>query len=43
MLPEDAALSLLAQHGNLVKRPFALGALDGVVGFRVEEWERLVG
>ncbi len=42
-LTEDAALALLAQHGNLVKRPFALGKSDGVVGFRVEEWEALVG
>lgn len=36
------ALELLAKNGNLVKRPFALGAKAGVVGFRPEEWERLI-
>ena len=41
-LSEEDALALLAKHGNLVKRPFALGSATGVVGFRVEEWERLI-
>jgi len=39
----DEAISLLAAHGNLVKRPFALGEDRGAVGFNVEEWTRLFG
>lgn len=39
----DEALTLLSENGNLVKRPFALSKERGVVGFKVEEWERLVG
>ena len=39
----DEALALLSAHGNLVKRPFALGEKSGVVGFRLPEWEVLVG
>src|ERR1700760_3430447 len=41
-LGEDEALALLASNGNLVKRPFALSGKGGVVGFRKEEWERLL-
>jgi arsenate reductase len=37
----NEALALLAQHGNLVKRPFALGADHGTTGFKPEEWTRL--
>ena len=36
----EEALALLAGNGNLVKRPFALTAKAGVVGFKPEEWER---
>ena len=36
------ALALLAGNGNLVKRPFALAAKAGVVGFKPQEWERFV-
>ncbi len=36
----DEALALLAGNGNIVKRPFALAAKSGVVGFKPEEWER---
>ena len=39
----DEALALLAANGNLVKRPFALAEDRGAVGFKTEEWERLVG
>jgi arsenate reductase len=42
-LPElsvDEALELLAGHGNLVKRPFAISPAAAAVGFRAEEWER---
>ena len=38
----DEALALLATNGNLVKRPFALGNNRGAVGFKPEEWERLI-
>ena len=44
-LPEltvDEALNLLASNGNLVKRPFALTKGAGAVGFREEEWDRLI-
>jgi arsenate reductase len=41
-LSEDEALALLASNGNLVKRPFALTKKAGVVGFREEEWEKLI-
>ena len=41
-LSVDEALVLLAGNGNLVKRPFALTASAGVIGFKPEEWERLV-
>ena len=41
-LAVEEALQLLASNGNLVKRPFALTAKSGVVGFREEEWEQLV-
>ncbi len=40
-MSEDEALTLLSKNGNLVKRPFALGAKHGVVGFKLDEWERL--
>ena len=42
-LSADEALALLAGNGNLVKRPFALGAKSGLVGFKLEEWERFLG
>ena len=37
----DEALALLAKNGNLVKRPFALTAKNGAVGFNKAEWARL--
>lgn len=42
-LAVDEALALLSQHGNLVKRPFALGKDRGPVGFREPEWRALLG
>ena len=39
-LSVDEALALLAANGNLVKRPFALSAKSGVVGFKPEDWEQ---
>jgi arsenate reductase-like glutaredoxin family protein len=37
----DEALALLAKNGNLVKRPFALTAISGAVGFNEADWARL--
>ncbi len=42
-LSVDEALALLSTHGNLVKRPFAIGEQSGVVGFRLPEWVALFG
>lgn len=42
-LSAGEALTLLSRHGNLVKRPFALGKGGGVVGFRLPEWEAWIG
>ena len=39
----DAALDLLAQNGNLVKRPFLLTADGGTVGFDEDVWRGLLG
>ena len=41
-LTEDEALALLAANGNLVKRPFALTGASGAVGFKEEEWTRML-
>jgi arsenate reductase len=38
-LNEDEALSLLAKHGKLVKRPFVLLKDRGLLGFKEEEWK----
>ncbi len=38
-LSEEKALDLLAQNGNLVKRPFWLAGNTGAVGFRIKEWK----
>lgn len=40
-MSEAEALDLLSRHGNLVKRPFALGPKGGAVGFKPEQWESL--
>jgi len=37
-LEAGAALALLAKNGNLVKRPFLLGAGVGLTGFDEKEW-----
>jgi len=41
-LEEASALALLAEHGKLVKRPFLLTEKGGTVGFKPEEWDRLL-
>jgi arsenate reductase len=37
-MSEDETIALLAGHGNLIKRPFALTSHIGRVGFKEEEW-----
>jgi arsenate reductase len=39
----DAALTLLASRGNLVKRPFALGPGVALVGFDEAAWAAALG
>ena len=41
-LSEDEALELLANNGNLVKRPFLLVGDAGAVGFDETEWQNLL-
>ncbi|MGB0416169.1 MAG: arsenate reductase family protein [Coraliomargarita sp.] len=38
-MSQSQALELLASRGNLVKRPFVLGAGFGLVGFKQDVWE----
>ncbi len=38
-MSESESLALLAKHGKLVKRPFALRGSNGVVGFKEPEWK----
>ena len=38
-LSETEVFELLTTYGNLVKRPFLLGAEFGAVGFKEAEWE----
>ncbi len=40
-MTEQEALSLLHQHGKLIKRPFLIqGAQSGLVGFKEDEWQK---
>ncbi|CAN5433066.1 arsenate reductase family protein [soil metagenome] len=41
-LSESEALKLLSQNGKLVKRPFLLTADSGAVGFKADEWTKLL-
>jgi arsenate reductase len=42
-LSEADALALLARNGNLVKRPFLVGASVALVGFDAAAWMEAVG
>lgn len=42
-LDRAEAIALLAENGNLVKRPFLLAPAGGATGFREEEWRRVLG
>ncbi len=39
-LSDSAAFELLSQNGNLVKRPFVIGADKTLVGFKPADWEK---
>ena len=41
-LTEAKAIELLSTNGNLVKRPFLLTSRGGAVGFKEDEWRKLV-
>ncbi len=41
-MKEAEALALLEKNGRLVKRPFLLGEKSGKVGFKKEEWEKIL-
>ena len=40
-LSTEEAIEMLSRNGNLVKRPFVLSGLGGLVGFDEEEWKKL--
>ncbi|MBB5351769.1 arsenate reductase [Haloferula luteola] len=42
-MSEDEAFELLAENGNLVKRPFVVGEGFGWTGFKEEEWKQALG
>lgn len=44
-MSKDQALKLLSEHGNLVKRPFAIDAKRGVylTGFKEDIWAAALG
>ena len=41
-LSESQAIELLSKNGNLVKRPFLLTSGGGAVGFKEDEWRKLI-
>ena len=41
-MSENEALELLASNGRLVKRPFALADDKGLVGFKEDDWKKLI-
>lgn len=41
-LTENEALSLLATNGKLIKRPFLLTPTGGAVGFKQDQWARVL-
>lgn len=45
IMSEEEALQLLAGHGNLVKRPFAIDSKGQIhlVGFREADWTEAFG
>lgn len=42
-LKPEEAFNLLSANGNLVKRPFLLTPAGGAVGFKEDEWRKVLG
>ena len=42
-MTQDEAIELLASNGRLVKRPFLLTDTAGLVGFKIDEWDKVFG
>jgi arsenate reductase len=42
-MSRDEIFALLASRGNLVKRPFVIGKNIAITGFKVAEWEKILG
>ena len=42
-ITDEQALTLLAGNGNLVRRPFVIGPDTVLLGYREEEWKRVLG
>ena len=42
-MSQEAAIRLLSENGNLIKRPFAIAKDAGRVGFKPAEWEERFG
>jgi len=38
-LTDEEAIALLSENGNLIKRPFVLSGDQGVIGFKMDEWD----
>ena len=41
-MSEDKALDLLSKNGKLVKRPFLISKDVGLVGFKEDEWKKVI-
>jgi arsenate reductase len=39
-MSENESFDLLSKNGNLVKRPFLIGAETVLVGFKQPDWEK---
>lgn len=42
-MSESEAINLLAQNGKLIKRPFLVAEGAGLVGFKEDEWDEVIG
>lgn len=41
-MTEAEAIELLSKNGKLIKRPFLLASHFGIVGFKEEQWSKLI-
>jgi arsenate reductase len=41
-MTEAEAIDLLARNGKLIKRPFLLTGKNGRVGFKIDEWKKIL-